>query len=106
MHRRWGVCRAPLSLCRLLGSLPTPETCRKKERVIALEDAKTQVDQAFTRDDLRGLSFENAFGGATSFLRRRYSKVLSGVDLEVTGILRPAMAGGRPPDPRCRALWH
>lgn len=53
---------------------------------MALEDAKHQVDQAFTRDDLRGLSFENAFGGATSFLRRRYSKDLTGVDVAVTGI--------------------
>lgn len=53
---------------------------------MALEDAKTQVDQAFTRDGLRGLSFENAFGGATSFLRRRYTKDLTGVDVAVTGI--------------------
>ena len=53
---------------------------------MALEDAKTQVDHAFTRSDRRGLSFENAFGGATSFLRRRYSKDLSGVDLAVTGV--------------------
>lgn len=53
---------------------------------MALEDAKSQVDQAFTREDLRGLSFENTFGGATSFLRRRYSKDLSGVDIAVTGI--------------------
>ena len=53
---------------------------------MALEDAKTQVDQAFTRESLRGASFENAFGGATSFLRRRYTKDLSGVDIAVTGI--------------------
>ncbi len=53
---------------------------------MALEDAKTQVDQAFTRDDLLGLSFENTFGGATSFLRRRYTKDLTGVDLAVTGV--------------------
>ncbi|MFZ5964694.1 agmatinase [Thalassococcus sp. BH17M4-6] len=53
---------------------------------MALEDAKNQVDQAFTRQDLRGLSYENAFGGATSFLRRRYSKDLDGVDVAVTGI--------------------
>ena len=51
---------------------------------MAQEDAKTQVDHAFTRVERRGLSFENAFGGATSFLRRRYSKDLSGVDLAVT----------------------
>ena len=53
---------------------------------MALEDAKTQVDHAFTRESLRGLSNENTFGGATSFLRRRYSKDLSGVDLAITGI--------------------
>lgn len=53
---------------------------------MALEDAKNQVDQAFTRDDLRGPSFEGTFGGALSFLRRRYTKDLSGVDFAVTGI--------------------
>jgi len=53
---------------------------------MALEDAKTQVDCAFTRDDLRGCVFENSFGGATSFLRRRYTKDLTHADLAVTGI--------------------
>ena len=53
---------------------------------MALKDARTEVDQAFTRRDARGLSFENAFGGATSFLRRRYTKDLAGVDVAVTGI--------------------
>jgi agmatinase len=53
---------------------------------MALEDAKNQTDAAFTRPDLKGLSFENAFSGALSFLRRRYSKDLAGVDIAVTGI--------------------
>ena len=53
---------------------------------MSLEDAKTQVDLAFTRADPRGLAFENAFGGATSFLRRKYTKDLTGVDLVVTGV--------------------
>jgi agmatinase len=53
---------------------------------MALEDARNQVDTAFTREDRRGLAFENAFGGATSFLRRRYSKDLAGVDLAITGV--------------------
>ena len=53
---------------------------------MALKDAKSEVDAAFTRKDSRGLAFENAFGGATSFLRRRYTKDLSGVDLAITGI--------------------
>ncbi|WP_375690623.1 agmatinase [Pseudooceanicola sp. LIPI14-2-Ac024] len=53
---------------------------------MALEDAKTKIDDAFTREDLKGLSFENAFAGATSFLRRKYTKDLAGVDLAVTGV--------------------
>ncbi len=53
---------------------------------MALEDAKTQIDMAFTRDDPRGPSFELTFGGATSFLRRRYTKDLTGVDIAVTGV--------------------
>ena len=53
---------------------------------MALEDAKTQVDHAFTRDDPRGLSNENTFGGALSFARRRYTKNLSGVDIAITGV--------------------
>ncbi|HKL46201.1 MAG TPA: arginase family protein, partial [Roseovarius sp.] len=53
---------------------------------MALEDAKTQVDQAFTRESSHGLSFENTFGGALSFARRRYAKDLSGVDVAITGV--------------------
>ena len=53
---------------------------------MSLEEAKQQIDLAFTRQDLRGLAFENAFGGATSFLRRRYTKDLTGVDLAITGV--------------------
>lgn len=53
---------------------------------MALEDAKKEVDTAITRTDLRGLSYENAFGGVTSFLRRRYTKDLTGVDVAVTGV--------------------
>ncbi|MFQ1702170.1 agmatinase [Loktanella agnita] len=53
---------------------------------MALEDAKGQSDLAFTRNDRRGLAYENAFGGAVSFLRRCYTKDLTGVDLVVTGV--------------------
>ena len=52
---------------------------------MSLADAKDQVDLAFTREDLKGQGYENAFGGATSFLRRRYTKDLTGVDLAITG---------------------
>ena len=53
---------------------------------MALEDAKRQIDRAFTEPKGRGLAFENAFAGATSFLRRTYTKDLAGVDLAVTGV--------------------
>lgn len=53
---------------------------------MALEDAKTEVDHAFTRDAMKGASFENVFGGAPSFLRRKYTKDLTGVDIAVTGV--------------------
>lgn len=52
---------------------------------MALSDADKEVDSAFTRDGLRGLSYENPFAGAASFLRRSYTKDLTGVDLAVTG---------------------
>ncbi|SFR03793.1 agmatinase [Poseidonocella sedimentorum] len=53
---------------------------------MGLKEASEQVDQAFTRRDRRGLTHENAFGGALSFLRRTYTKDLSGVDVAVTGV--------------------
>ena len=53
---------------------------------MGLEDASNEVDTAFTRKGNRGLAWENAFGGATSFLRRSYTKDLTGVDLAFTGV--------------------
>ena len=53
---------------------------------MGLEDAKTHADRAVTAEGFRGHSFENTFSGAPSFLRRKYSKDLTGVDVAVTGI--------------------
>ena len=53
---------------------------------MVLSNAKTEIDLAFTRKDLKGLSYENAFGGSTSFLRRRYTKDLKDVDIAITGV--------------------
>ena len=63
---------------------------------MALEDAKREVDGAFVRAGFKGLAFENAFAGATSFLRRRYSKDLTGVDLAITGIAFDQAVTNRP----------
>jgi agmatinase len=57
-----------------------------KGAIMALEDAKRDVDGAIVRPGFKGLAFENAFAGAPSFLRRRYTKDLAGVDLAITGI--------------------
>ena len=53
---------------------------------MGLEDAQEEVDLAFNRKEPNGRGYENAFGGATSFLRRRYTKELSGVDIAITGV--------------------
>ena len=53
---------------------------------MALEDAAEEIDTAFTRKGHKGLAYESAFGGATSFLRRTYTKDLTGVELAVTGV--------------------
>ncbi|ARE39662.1 Agmatinase [Rhodovulum sp. P5] len=53
---------------------------------MALEDAKAEVDTAITRKGRRGMAYENAFGGVTSFMRRMLTKDLTGVDLAVTGV--------------------
>ena len=43
-------------------------------------------DHAFTAKSLYGTEIEHTYSGALSFLRRRYSRELDGVDVAVTGI--------------------
>ncbi|MBN9673564.1 agmatinase [Roseibium aggregatum] len=43
-------------------------------------------DLAFTRDSLRGVVPEASYAGALSFMRRRYTKDLTGVDVAVMGV--------------------
>jgi agmatinase len=45
-----------------------------------------QMDQAFTRSSPYGTLAEPSYSGALSFLRRRYSKDLQGVDVAVVGV--------------------
>ncbi len=52
---------------------------------MALEDAKHEVDRAIS-GARTGLGYENPFAGVPSFLRRRLTKDLTGVDVAVTGI--------------------
>lgn len=43
-------------------------------------------DLAFTREDPRGVIAEASYAGALSFMRRRYTKELSGADVAVMGV--------------------
>jgi len=63
---------------------------------MALEDAANEVDAAITRKGFKGLTYENTFGGVTSFLRRSYTKNLAGVDLAVTGVPFDSAVTNRP----------
>ena len=71
---------------------------------MGLEDAANEVDIAITRDDPKGLGYENVFAGVPSFLRRKLTKELSGFNIAVTRPSRidpaPALVRahcGRPP---------
>ena len=58
------------------------------------EDINT--DQAFTKKSLYGRANEMTYGGALSFLRRKYTKELKGVDIAVSGIPYDAATSFRP----------
>lgn len=49
-------------------------------------DAPLPGDGAFRRENLKGTQWEPTYAGALSFMRRRYSRDLGGVDIAVTGI--------------------
>lgn len=63
---------------------------------MALEDAAKVIDEAFTRKSMRGNGFEATYAGATSFLRRTYTKDLAKADLAVTGIPFDCAVTNRP----------
>jgi len=54
------------------------------------------TDQAFTKNTLYGRDGEMTYGGALSFLRRKYTKNLEGVDIAVSGIPFDAATSFRP----------
>ena len=43
-------------------------------------------DNAFRREKLKGTQWEPTYAGALSFMRRKYTRDLAGVDIAVTGI--------------------
>ena len=58
--------------------------------------SKELTDLAITRDSLYGTIEEPTYSGITSFMRRRYSRDLSGVDVAVTGVPYDLATTNRP----------
>ncbi len=46
----------------------------------------TPGDEAFRRTDIKGTRWEATYAGALSFMRRKYTRDLTGVDVAITGI--------------------
>lgn len=59
-------------------------------------DIADHNDQALTRDSLYGTAAEATYAGITSFMRRRYSRDLQGVDLVVSGVPFDTATSNRP----------
>ncbi len=63
---------------------------------MANDDKKITSDAAFLRTSLMGKSPDNSFSGALSFMRRKYTRDLTGVDVAVTGIPFDQATSNRP----------
>ena len=57
---------------------------------------KHSNDHAITRDNLRGTKPEPTYGGVTSFMRRKYSKDMTDVDVAVLGVPFDTATTNRP----------
>ena len=58
--------------------------------------AKQGGDGAFTRDSLYGMGDEATYAGALSFMRRKYTRDLTGVDVAVSGVPLDTATSNRP----------
>jgi agmatinase len=57
---------------------------------------KPANDLAFTRDSLYGTTAETTYAGALSFMRRRYTRQLEGIDIAVCGVPFDTATTNRP----------
>lgn len=57
---------------------------------------KNSIDNAITRESLYGTTAEPTYAGVTSFMRRKYTQELDGVDVVVTGIPLDTATTNRP----------
>lgn len=63
---------------------------------MSAKDEPSKTDLAFTRETPYGTRSEPTYSGALSFLRRRYTKDLEGVDLAVVGVPYDLATTNRP----------
>ncbi len=59
-------------------------------------DKYANSDAAFLKEDVKGAAFEMTYAGALSFLRRKYSRDLDGVDIAISGIPYDGAVTNRP----------
>lgn len=57
---------------------------------------KKNTDHGIFRQDLRGTTPEPTYGGALSFMRRKYTRDMTGVDVAVTGVPLDTATTNRP----------
>ena len=57
---------------------------------------KSTADHAIVRSDLKGTTSEPTYGGAVSFMRRKYTKDMTGVDVAVAGVPLDTATTNRP----------
>ena len=57
---------------------------------------KTMTDHAIVRESLKGTTSEPTYGGVTSFMRRKYTKDMTGVDVAVLGVPLDTATTNRP----------
>jgi agmatinase len=63
---------------------------------MALESGKPPIDHAFRSTTLKGGADDPTYAGALSFMRRRYSRDLTGVDLAILGVPLDVTVTNRP----------
>jgi agmatinase len=63
---------------------------------VATESGKPPIDHAFRSPTLKGGASDPTYAGALSFMRRRYSRDLTGIDLAIIGIPLDVTVTNRP----------
>ncbi|MFP8876023.1 MAG: arginase family protein, partial [Myxococcota bacterium] len=68
----------------------------RKSPSAAYAGTAAENDQSFMQESLYGSRTEPAYAGALSYMRRRYTRDLSGVDFAVSGLPSDISTSNRP----------